>query len=291
MKTTHMAVASQITATKVASDYSIRQFQKDFPNDDTCIDYIFQKKFSSYTCSCGNTKFYRVKGRKAFACSCGKQINPITGTIFEKSSTPLTLWFYAIYLFSVSRNGVSGKELQRQLGITYKCAWRIANQIRTLMAGNSDMLGGIVEVDETYIGGKGKPNADKFKTKSAIMGMIERDGKVKANLIPNRETHIVLNQIVKNVKIGSKIMSDEYSAYKKLPKFGYQQSGIKHGKKHYVKGDIYTNTIEGFWGQLKNSIRGTYHAVSPKHLQTYVDEFSFRYNHRDAVFSSLVAKI
>ncbi|MCX6703057.1 MAG: IS1595 family transposase [Candidatus Wolfebacteria bacterium] len=177
-----------IAIRKVAPNYSIRDFQKEFPDNNACIEYIFQKKFSNHTCSCGNKKFYRVKGRKTYACSCGKQINPVAGTIFEKSSTPLTLWFFAIFLFSASRNGVSGKELQRQLGITYKCAWRIAKQIRALMANDGDMLSGTIEVDETYIGGKHKGDGNQFKDKSAIMGMVERDGRIKASVIPNRET-------------------------------------------------------------------------------------------------------
>ena len=255
--------------------YTIKDFQKDFSNDDVCLDYIFKQKYPD------TKQYYKVKGRKCYAHSMtGHQIHPLTGTIFEKSSTSLTDWFYAIYLFSQSKNGVSAKELERQLGVTYKTAWRIAKKIRELMSENSNPLTGIVEVDETYIGGK-HLRKQGFKDKEAVMGMVERQGRIKATHIPSRQTHILLNEIKQNVAKGTRLMTDELDAYKRTPLFGYHHSSIKHGKKHYArKGDIYTNTIEGFWSQLKRSIDGTYHVVSPKHLQSYVDEFSFRYNRR-----------
>lgn len=125
--------------------YTIRQFQADFPNEDVCLEYVFKKRFPEAN------QYYRVKGRKCWANPQGEQIHPLAGTIFEKSSTLLTLWFYAILLFSQSKNGVAAKELERQLGVTYKCAWRMARQIRSLMSDSSDPLIGEVEVDETYI--------------------------------------------------------------------------------------------------------------------------------------------
>ena len=266
--------------------YNIKQLRQDFPDDKTCLDYIFTQKHPNL-----QDTYYKVKGRKCYANQEGHQIHPLAGTIFHKSSTPLTLWFYAIYLFSQSKNGVSAKELERQLGVTYKCAWRIAKQIRSLMAQGGDMLTGTVEVDETYIGGKDKME-DGRKNKSAIMGMVERGGTIKAVVIPNRETHILLNHIKENISKDAVVMSDEYAAYKKLSKFGYESKRIKHGKKHWVRGNVHTNTIEGFWGQLKRSIRGTYHSVSKKHLQTYVDEFAFRYSHRDVqIFQKLIERV
>jgi transposase len=266
--------------------YTTKDLQKDFPNDDICLDYIVARKYPDF-------KGYRVKNRKSYADMYGNQVYPLRGTIFENSSTKLTLWFYAMFLFSASKNGVSAKELQRQLGVTYKCAWRMANRIRKVMEQGGDMLDGIVEVDETYFGGR-SPMKRKMANKSAVMGMVERKGKIRANKISSRQTHIVLNQILKNVSKEAHIMSDEFDAYKKLPRMGYKRSGIKHGKRNYVKGDIYTNTIEGFWGQLKRSIRGTYGHVSAKWLQSYVDEFAFRYNLRTSsvpIFETLLARV
>ncbi len=265
--------------------YTITQFKAEFPDEATCLRYIFEKKYP------GLKGWYPVKGRKCFANAAGKQIHPVKGTIFEKSATPLTLWFYAIFLFSVSKNGVAAKELQRQLGVTYKCAWRMAKQIRVLLGQGSDLLGGTVEVDETYMGGKTE-QANWPKRKTAVIGMVERKGRVKAYTIENRQTHIVLDKIKKNIKRGSKLMTDEYRVYKNTPHLGYEHSFVKHGKKKYAIGETNTNSIEGFWGQLKRSIDGTHHVVSPKYLQSYVDEFAFRYNHRASpMFDSMMGRI
>ncbi len=265
--------------------YTIQDFKREFPDEKACLAYIFNRKYP-------NIKgYYYVKGRKCFANSKGKQIHPVKGTIFEHSSTPLILWFYAIYLFSASRNGISAKELQRQLGVTYKTAWRIGCQIRQLMKQDRKMLSGDVEVDETYFGGKDK-RENEFKNKSAVMGMTERKGKIKAYQIEARQTHIILGKIKKNIKKDSTLITDEFNIYKKTPALGYRHKYVKHGKKKYAYGDVNTNSIEGFWGQLKRSVDGTYHSVSSKHLQTYVDEFSFRYNHRTSpVFEALMGRI
>ena len=267
--------------------YTIQEFRKDFPDEKACLEYIFNRKYPDIK------GYYYVKGRKCFANSKGKQIHPIKGTVFEHSSTPLTLWFYAIYLFSSSRNGVSAKELQRQLGVTYKTAWRMGYQIRRLMVQDKKMLSGDVEVDETYFGGKDK-QADKFKNKSAVMGMVERKGKVKAYQIEGRQNHLILGNIKRNVKKGSNLITDEFSVYKKTPNLGYDHKYVKHGKKKYTYGDVNTNSIEGFWSQFKRSVDGTYHSVSSKHLQSYVDEFSFRYNQRASsspLFERMMGKI
>jgi transposase len=255
--------------------YTFKDMQRDFPSDDVCLHYIFTHKFGE------QKQCYKVRGRKCYAHSMtGHQIHPLKGTIFEKSSTPLTTWFYAIYLFSASKNGVSAKELQRHLGVTYKTAWRIAKKIRELMDEGDLTLAGTVEVDETYIGGR-EAKMMGGKGKEAVIGMVERQGRVKATHVENRQTHIVLNQVKKNVAKGTRLMTDEFKVYKKTPLLGYQHASVKHGKKHYArKGDVHTNTIEGFWSQLKRSLDGTYHVVSPAYLQSYVDEFSFRYNRR-----------
>ncbi len=163
--------------------YTIKQFQADFPNDDVCLDTVFENRYSHVKdcpkCGVVNTKFYRVKGRKCYACMhCGYQLHPLTHTIFHKSETPLTSWFYTIYLFSVSKNGVSAKEIERHLGVTYKTAHRMARQIRKLMADGGDPLTGEVEIDETYIGGRRKL-AHKFDNKSVVFGMVERNGSGK----------------------------------------------------------------------------------------------------------------
>ena len=271
--------------------YTIKDLRKDFPNDDVCLNYIFAKQYEKKCCT---GQLYRVRGRKSYACSmCGKQVHPLKGTIFEKSSTPLTLWFHAIFLFASSKNGVSAKELQRQLGVTYKTAWRIGHQIRQLMEQGTDPLSGVVEVDETYYG-KGGKNADKFKKKNVVFGMVERKGNVKAKIIKARTREAIIPELRNNIARGSHIMTDEAHVYDRLGSVKLSRSKVKHGKKHWVYKNAHTNTIEGFWGQFKRSVRGTYHFISSKHLQTYLDEFAFRYNLRASsvpIFEILLGRV
>lgn len=267
--------------------YTIKQLHKEFPNDDACLDYIFREKYAV-------KGYYRIRGRKSYVNGEGHQIHPLAGTIFEKSRTPLTLWFHAIFLFASSKNGVSAKELQRQLGVTYKCAWRMGYQIRSLMAQDTDPLTGTVEADETYYG-KGGTHKSKFKNKKAVLGVVERKGRIRVMKAENRRVETVLPFVKKNVMRGSKVVTDEYAGYNKLSysAYGYTHRNVKHGRGHYVWKGEHTNTIEGFWGQFKRSVRGTYHFVSSQHLQSYLDEFAYRYNQRNSrvpVFVSLVLK-
>jgi len=151
--------------------YGILDFQKDFPDDDACLDHIFHKRYPDAV------GYYRIKSRKAYVNKDGHHIHPLAGTIFEKSSTSLWKWFFAIFLFSASKHGVSAKELQRQLTITYKCAWRMAFMIRSQMSQDSQgKLFGVVEADETYIGGIRRTTA-WAKAKSPVVGMVQRDGR------------------------------------------------------------------------------------------------------------------
>jgi len=257
--------------------YTIRQFQQDFPTEQACLDYVFHKRYPDVT------QFYPVKGRKCYANPQGKQIHPLKGTIFEKSSTPLTLWFYAIFLFSQAKNGVSAKELERQLGVTYKCAWRIAKQVRSLMSGDDSPLTGIIEVDEAYIGGKGGNRLKGGKTisdKTILFGMIERNGNARVRKVISSGVRILVPQIQANVDKTATIYSDSWRGYDSLVKVGYDHETVNHLHNEWVRNNVHTNTIEGFWSQLKRSINGTYHSVSPKYLQSYADEFAFRYSFR-----------
>jgi transposase-like protein len=270
--------------------YTKKMFDAEYPNDDACLEQVFQNRFGDlkYCPKCGaETKFYRVKKRQCYACMhCGYQLHPLAGTIFRKTTTPLKDWFYAIYLFSVSKNGVSAKELERHLGVTYKTAWRMGKQIRLLMQQEGEKLTGVVEVDETYIGGKGTRNWQKEKT--GVYGVAERYGSAKAVIAQGGVNATTAIPFLKaHVEEGSKVMSDESRIYNRV-KRDYTHAFVNHSNEEYVRGDIHTNTIEGFWGQLKTSIRGTYHCVSPKYLQSYVNEFVFRYNYRDVAVCPLL---
>lgn len=267
--------------------YSIKDLRKDFPNDDVCLDYIFAHKYN-------DTKgYHRVTGRKCYAHqSTGKQIHPLKGTIFEKSSTPLTLWFHAIFLFSTSKNGVSAKELERQLGVTYKCAWRIAKQIRSLMEQGTDPLDGTVEIDETYYGKQGDTRT-RFSNKAVVVGAVERGENVRAKVVKDRSSMSIAPFVEKNIVKGSNLMTDEAPVYNEFART-YNKQTVHHKVREYARGNVHTNSIEGFWGQFKRSVRGTHHFISQKHLQSYLNEFAFRYNLRNSevpIFSVLLAQV
>lgn len=269
--------------------FTIQDFNTKYPNEEVCVEEIFNQRFSHLTeCPrCKNLfKYYKVTDRKCYACQfCGNQIHPLANTIFHKSETPIKSWFYAIFLFSTSKNGVSATELQRQLGVTYKTAWRMANQIRKLFEESGNILSKITEIDETYVGGKGGNNkrGRGSENKTPVFGMVERQGIMKAKVTVNTKRKTVMPIIREYVKIGTEVMTDEYLPYQSLMKEGYKHQTISHGAKEYVRGNVHVNTLEGFWSQLKRSINGTHHAVSPKYLQQYVNEFSWKYNYRSVI--------
>lgn len=280
-----------------STKYTIKQLRAEFPDDDSCLDFIFRVRFQNVVCEkCEHeNSYYRVKERKCYACSfCGTQIHPTAGTIFHKSSTKLTDWFYALFLFSSARNGVSATELQRQLGVTYKCAWRMAHQIRSLMTQGKDPLDGTVEMDETYVGGRRRNGKRGRGTdKAAVAGIVQRGGNVRVQHVDNVKGSTLLPMLRQNVRLGSVVMTDEFPVYNRVAKNGYLHEYVQHGIQEYVRGNAHTNTIEGFWSQVKRSISGTHHAVSKKYLQSYLNEFVYRYNHRDSeipMFHLLLAR-
>jgi transposase len=275
--------------------YTIKTFNEKFPDDDSCLDYMFKQAYDSMTacpkCGVSEPSYYRVRSRKCYECKdCGNQIYPLAGTIFHKSATPLRSWFYIIFLFSVAKNGVSAKEVERHLGVTYKCAWRIAKQVRELMNQETGALTGIVETDETYIGGRKRGKDITVQDKAIVFGVVERDGKVKANHVTSAGARILLPKLLESIAIGTTVYSDQARVYSTLKRLGYLHASVNHSTGEYGRGIVHTNTIEGFWGQLKRSIDGTYHCVSPKYLQSYVNEFVYRYNYRkQPVFPVLIA--
>lgn len=272
--------------------YTFKDFKTEYPDDKACLKAVLENRYG-YTCPrCGvvGVKFHPITGRKGFVCSeCDRHIYPLADTIFRKSETSLWNWFYAIYLFSTSKNGVSAKELERHLGVTYKTAWRMAKQIRLLMQQDSDKLTGTVEVDETYIGGRyPKSKGKTFDNKTGVYGVTERNGQAKAVVAHGGVNATTAIPFLKaHVSEGSSVMSDESKIYNRV-KRNYTHTYVTHSKEEYVRGNVHTNTIEGFWGQMKSSMRGTYHMVSPKYLQSYVNEFVFRYNYREVAICPLL---
>jgi len=276
--------------------FNFKEFDAQFPDDAACLDFIWKARYSNHVCECGKRDcFHRRSKRRAYQCAfCGAQIYPTAGTVFHKSPTSLKTWFFAMFLFAQSRNGVAAKELQRQLGVTYKCAWRIGHQIRALMDAGHSMFGGEVEADETYIGGvaKGKRGRGALN-KTPVIGIVERRGGVVAKVMDSVTTVNAIKLIRSNVEQGTTVHTDEYPIYNYVGKLGFKHEVVNHGQKEYVRGRVHTNTIDGFWSQVKRSIDGTHHGVSRKYLQNYVNEFSFRYSRRfyeTPMFSLLAAR-
>ena len=267
-------------------NYSFYDFQKDFPDDDSCLDKIMEIRYEDTGCpKCGKgTKYYRIKGRKAYAFQCGHHVYPCKGTVFAYTKTPLHKWFYAMFLFSTSKNGVSTMELKRQLGVSYDCAFNLGHKIRQLMATLPvGKLKGHVEIDETYIGKKlsKKENPDWKANKTKIMGMKQRDGRIVTLVVPRVDANTLLPIIYRRVEQGSKISSDEWKAYKPLKRLGYKHKTVRHSAWQFADGDCHTNSLEGYWGGFKRSIRGTHVNVSGKYMPNYLAEFQFRHNTRN----------
>jgi transposase len=255
--------------------YTINEFRADYPDNDACLDKIFQLRYKNLICpKCeSDNAFKKVKNRRSYQCpSCGFQVYPTQGTIFEKSTTPLTHWFYAIFLQTTTRNGVAAKELERQLNICYKTALRMAHQIKMLMAGSYVGLPeGVIECDETFIGGLNKNrHADKkvpdsqgrsCKDKTPVMGMMKRGGTIVAKAIGDTTGQTLKGIITKSViKDASVLVTDEWLGYRGLGK-DIPHVVINHSQEEYVRDACHTNTIEGFWSQLKRTIKGTYSCI------------------------------
>ncbi len=287
--------------------YTFNDFNRDYPTDKSCLQWLVDNRWpDGITCEkCDRVrKHHKVNGRPVFACdSCGHHVSPMAGTILEHSSTPLRSWFYAMFLMASTRCGISAKQLERELGVTYKTAWRIFKQIRSMLAEDVALEGSSVEVDEMYVGGKAK-NMHRAKReklggrgtagKTPVLGMVERKGRVVTKVVSDVSRETLLPNIREKILPSSIIYTDEHSSYDPLPSMGYKHKRVHHSAKVYVDGDAYTNTIEGFWSLVKRGISGVNHAVSEKYLQSYLNEYSFRYNRRDQerpMFQSFLGQI
>lgn len=280
--------------------YTFKEFQAEYPTDSHCLAKLMEINYGGTEIVCPGcaerTKFHPMAKRRAFACQdCGYHIYPAAGTIFHKSSTNLTKWFFAMYLMTSTRHGVAAKEIERQLGVTYKTAWRMCHELRKLMAaadkdfGGGPTLSGHIEIDETMVGGRA-PRNKKMANKTVIMGLLQRDGKIVAGPVPDVTTETLEGIINENVVPGSKVSTDEHRGYHGL-RHAYDHGTVKHSDKEYVRGDHHVNSLEGHWSLLKRAIRGTHVAISSKHSWKYVAEFSYRRNMRHshwAMFNLLV---
>ncbi len=287
------------------------RFQKKFPTEKAIVDYYIATRYSKempHCNHCGSLKTYpysNEKMMKFFRCAeCNRDFSIFKDTIFENSCTDLRKWFYAIHLFLNGKKGISALQLQREIEVTYKTAWRMLRQIRLAMGNkkkkdddDDDFMQTVIEIDETYLGGKAENKhmskrvaAKGIFEKNIVLGMLERDKEVRGFVIDEAKRDTIMAKIYENVKLGSEIITDEHKAYYWLySQFKHQV--VNHSKGQYKKGaDAHTNSIEGFWSTLKRGVYGIYHHVSKKHLQLYVNEFAFRYNNRnnEFIFDKLV---
>ena len=267
--------------------YTTKQFLADFPDDDACLEYMMNKRFPGgmvLCVACGvERKHYRVTGRTCYACpGCGNHVFPLAGTIFHDTRTPLTIWFFVIKLMTSTRVGISAKQIQRETGVTYKTAWRMMKQVRKLMA-EEIKLHGAVEMDEAVFGGsdQNKPKHLRGKAKTPVLGIVERKGRVVARVIPDATKDSILPVVGEVLHPRTMIYADESQAIAQVQWMGqsHRLATVNHSK-GFRDGWAHTNTIDGFWSLVKRGIGGVYYQVGREYLQSYLNEYCFRYNRR-----------
>jgi transposase len=281
----------------VAMRYSVSDLAIDFPDEAACLEWLVSYRWpSGITCKVCMvvTKHHRVASRRSYSCDrCGHHVHPTAGTILHKTTTPLTKWFYLIHKMSVTRSGVSAKQVERELGVSYPTAWRMMHAVRSMMTEGSLQLSGEVEIDETFV----HPNTFKRssahkkygyvkggrRTGQVIFGMVERGGRAKVWHVRSTGARVLLPLIEQNVKYGTIIHSDSYISYRSLQRRGFEHRTTNHSRGEYYREDSYTQNIENVWSHFKRGIKGVYRHVGNKHLQNYAQEYAWRYSHRNAI--------
>lgn len=283
-----------------------------FPNQASCIAHLENLRWHGepecpYCKSKHSSK--RHESQRHICNGCNRSYSVLVGTIFESTKLPLTQWFLAISLILNAKKGLSARQLSRDLGINRKTGWYLQMRIRQAMQDNEDggLFQGIVEIDETYLGGK-KANHSKKKRqerrdnnlqitgmqdKHPIVGLIEREGRIKLRVVDKAHGKTIKPIVEQTVSTDATIVTDGFGGYAGLNKIFHDHQILNKDKEEYARGKYHTNTIEGFWTLLKRGIYGQYHKVSVGYLQAYLDEFTFKYNHRGdkRIFDLLINKI
>lgn len=276
---------------------TLQQAFQYFTDDKTCVEFVSRMKWGEegkpYCIKCGSDNVIGLSTRPVFKCrekGCKKQFSIKSGTVFENTNVSLTKWLPAFWMIVNDKNGISSCELGRALGISQPCAWFMLHRLREAVHVGflEKMKGGEFEVDETFVGGK-EQFKHKSKTpsslrnrgqqgKTAVMGIVQRGGEVRAKVVPNTRRNVLEPEILKNVELGSVVYTDSKMSYYKLSEY-YQHGWVDH-KNDYVIGRAHTNTLENFWSLFKRSVKGTYIQIAPFHIDRYLTEQIFRYNTR-----------
>jgi transposase-like protein len=298
------------------------EFMREYPDDAACLDHLWRTRYAedgehAHCPKCDQVRSFKryetAQRRQSWTCvACGKHIHPTAGTIFHKSSTSLHLWFYAIYLVSSSRCGIAAKQLEREIGVNYKTALRMLHLIRQELM-EQDYTGpltGEVEADSAYVGGqlreseRAKLRAEgasnrgpATKKRDVIFAAVERGGRMRATTVGHSQAQAELPRVLRStmcefVLPGSMVFTDDWGGYNAVERTGrYRMRRIRHSQRIYVDGDVHTNTVEGFFGHFKTDVRGTHHSISTRWLPGYLNEWVWKWNHRnddEAMFRTLL---
>ncbi len=257
-----------------------------YSDEKKCREYLEKLRWiDGVKCPrCGSEKISRITERNQFDCDkCRYQFSVTAGSIFHDSHLPLWKWFLAVYLMIESKKGISANQLKRSLAVSYKTAWYLCHRIRKAIeeATNKPQLDGVVEVDETYVGGRYDRRRKRGPNeKQPVIGLLQRDGTFEARKIKTNSKAILVGVIKNRVNKDATVMTDEFRAYKSVGKT-HKHESVKHRAEEWVRGDVHTNGIENAWSLFKRSLVGSYHKISRKHMDAYLDEFEWKFNGRD----------
>jgi len=304
---------------------SLIEVERSFGTEEKCLAYVAAARWpNGVTClKCGSDKVspfktnettrerknrkgeireVRVPARYLYQCNaegCRHQFSAIAGTIFTDTHLPLSTWMKAIALMANAKKGISAPQMERDLGVNYRTAWHLNHRIREAMQSDEGLFGGTVEVDATFVGGRYDKRRKRAPyDKQAVAGVIQRKSeeghsKVKAFVVPREIAKVMTGVIRDNVAFDAEVMTDEHGAYVKLSKDGWKHDIVAHTKDEWVRGKVHTQGIESFWSLFKRGVIGSFHQVSVKHLHRYLNEFSFRFNNREAedIFAMIVLRL